>query len=130
MLSVASNDGPFNTYIFLGTAPDGSLYISYNSFPSNLSPNSDVWLLKSTDGGQTFTGPTLATTFRFVTSAALPNTSFRDGISNNMTVNPANGHVLLALEVQGDNGIDVQLTESTDGGRTFSAPIFVNDAAT
>ncbi len=129
-ISFANNDGPFNTYIFLGTGPDGALYISYGSFPSHLSPESDVWLLKSTDGGQTFTGPTLAAQFRFVTAAALPNTTFRDGISYNMAVNPANGHVLLALEVQGDNGIDVQLTESADGGQTFSAPIFVNDAAT
>ncbi len=130
MLSVANNDGPFNTYIFLGTGPDGALYISYSSFPSNLSPQSDVWLLKSTDGGQTFSGPMKATTFRFVTAAALPNTTFRDGISYNMTVNPANGHVLLVLEVQTDNGIDVQLSESTDGGKTFSTPIFVNDSTT
>jgi hypothetical protein len=130
MLSVANNDGPFNTFIFLGTGPDGALYISYSSFPSNLSPKSDVWLLKSTDGGQTFSGPTLATRFRFVTAVALPNTTFRDGISYNMAVNPANGHVLLALEVQDDNGVDVQLAESTDGGKTFSTPIFVNDAAT
>ncbi len=129
-ISFANNDGPFNTYIFLGTGPDGALYISYGSFPSHLSPESDVWLLKSTDGGQTFTGPTLAAQFRFVTAAALPNTTFRDGISYNMSVNPTNGHVLLALEVQGDSGIDVQLTESTDGGQTFSEPIFVNDAAT
>ncbi len=109
---------------------DGVLYISYGSFPSHLSPESDVWLLKSTDGGKSFTGPTLATQFRFVTAAALPNTTFRNGISYNMAVNPANGHVLLALEVQSDNGIDVQLVESTDGGQTFSAPIFVNDPAT
>ena len=129
-LSTANNDGPFNTYIFLGTGPDGALYISYGSFPSNKKPEADVWLLKSTDGGQTFSGPTLATTFRFVTAAALPNTTFRDGISYNMAVNPANGHVLLALEVQSDNGIDVQLAESTDGGNSFSTPIFVNDAAT
>jgi len=129
-LSVAQNDGPFNTYIFLGTGPDGALYISYSSFPHSISPDSDVWLLKSTDGGETFSGPTLATTFRFVTAAALPNTTFRDGISYNMAVNPANGHVLLALEVQSDNGIDVQLAESTDGGHTFSAPIFVNDPST
>jgi hypothetical protein len=129
-LSVASNDGPFNTYIFLGTGPDGALYITYSSFPKRISPESAVWLLKSTDGGQTFSRPTLATTFRFVTAAALPNTTFRDGISYNMAVNPANGHVLLALEVQSDNGIDVQLTESTDGGQSFSVPIFVNDAST
>jgi hypothetical protein len=129
-LSTANNDGPFNTYIFLGTGPDGILYITYSSFPSSLSPEADVWVLKSTDGGQTFSAPKLATTFRFVTAAALANTTFRDGISYNFTVNPANGHLLLALEVQSDSGIDVQLVESTNGGKTWSAPIFVNDLST
>ena len=129
-LSLANNDGPFNTYIFLATGPNGALYISYSSFPNHLSPEADIWILKSTHGGQTFSGPTLATTFRFVTAVTLPNATFRDGISYNMAVNPANGHVLLALEVQSDNGIDVQLAESTDGGNTFPTLIFVNDPDT
>lgn len=129
-LSTANNDGPFNTYIFMGTAPDGTLYITYSSFPSHLSPEADIWVLKSTDGGNKFSAPIRAVRYRFVTAAALPNTTFRDGISYNATVNPANGHLLLALEVQSDNGIDVQLVESTDGAQTFSAPIFVNDPST
>src|SRR5260370_10668437 len=78
-LTVANNDGPFNTYIFLGTGPDGALYISYGSFPSHLSPESDVWLLQSTDGGQTFTGPTLPPRLPFGPTAALPNTTVPDG---------------------------------------------------
>lgn len=127
-LSEANNDGPFNTYIFLAAAPDGSLYISYSSFPNSRKGEADVWILKSADGGQTFSGPTLAARFSIV--AALTNTTFRDGISYNMTVNPVNGHVLLALEVQNSNGIDVQLSESADGGQTFSLPVFVNDSAT
>ena len=127
-LSEANNDGPFNTYIFLAAAPEGTLYISYSSFPNSQKAEADVWILKSADGGQTFSGPTLAV--RFPILAALPNTTFRDGISYNMTVNPANGHVLLALEVQNTSGVDVQLSESIDGGQTFSPPVFVNDSAT
>ena len=129
-ISFANNDGPFNTYIFLGTAPDGTLYISYNSFPSSLTPQSNVWILKSTDGGKTFSGPTLAATFRFVTAVSLANTTFRDGISYNFNVNPANGHLLAALEVDSGSGVDVQLIESRDGGNTWSSPISVNDAST
>ncbi len=130
MLSTASNDGPFNTYIFLGTAPDGTLYITYNSFPSSTFPESDIWVLKSADGGRTFSAPQKAVTYRVFSSAALANTTFRDGISYNFAVNPANGHLLLALEVDSGSGLDVQLVESGDGGNTWSSPMAVNDAVT
>jgi hypothetical protein len=128
-LSSASNDGPFNSFAFLGTGPDGTLYIAYTSFPSS-SSQAQVFILKSTDGGQTFAAPKLAVSFQDFLPAQLPNTTFRDGISDNFAVNPANGHLLLALEVSGPSGIDVQLTESTDGGKSWSTPIFVNDPST
>jgi hypothetical protein len=130
MLSTASNDGPFNTYIFLGTAADGTLYITYNSFPSSTFPESDIWVLKSTDGGKTFAGPQKAVSYRVLSTLELANTTFRDGISYNFTVNPANGHLLLALEVDSGSGLDVQLIESKDGGNSWSAPISVNDLST
>jgi hypothetical protein len=130
MLSVASNDGPFNTYIFLGTTTDGTLYITYNSFPSSTKPESDIWVLKSTDGGQTFSAPQKAVSYRVLSSLTLANTTFRDGISYNFAVNPANGHLLLALEVDSGSGLDVQLVESEDGGNTWSAPAAVNDVST
>ncbi len=129
-LSTASNDGPFNTFVFLGTAPDGTLYIAYTSFPSSTFPVAQIFILKSTDGGQTFGPPKLAVSFESFPVLQLPNTTFRDGISDGFTVNPANGHLLLALEVAGPSGIDVQLTESTDGGNSWTTPIFVNDPST
>jgi hypothetical protein len=130
MLSTANTDGPFNTYVFLGTAPDGTLYISYMSFPSSTFPLSQVWILKSTDEGHTFSVPKLAVSFNVFPSLVLPNTTFRDGISDNFAVNPANGHLLLALEEYNGNGIDVYLTESTNGGNSWSTPISVNDPST
>lgn len=129
-VSTASNDGPFNTYVFPGTAPDGTLYLSYMSFPSSTFPVADVWVLKSTDGGASFSAPMLAGRFPIFPFARLPNTTFRDGISDNFAVNPANGHLLLAVEVYNGKGIDVQLTESADGGATWSTPLYVNDPTT
>ncbi len=129
-VSVASNDGPKNTYVFLGSAPDGTLFLAYTSFPANTFPIADVWILKSTDGGATFSAPKKAVSFASFPVLRLPNTTFRDGISDNFAVNPANGHLLLTLEVFNGNGMDVQLTESADGGNSWSTPIFVNDPST
>ncbi len=129
-LSSRNNDGPFNQFIMMGTAPDGTLYAAYTSFPSSTSPTVDVWTLKSSDGGQTFSPPMLAASFNAVTAAALANTTFRDGIADSFTVNPANGHLLLALEVNSGNGVDVQLTESLDGGLHWTTPVNVNDPST
>ncbi len=129
-LTTPSNDGPFNTFIMMGTAPDGTLYAAYTSFPSSAGPTVDTWLLKSTDGGVTFSPPSLAASFNAFPLAALPNTTFRDGIADSFTVNPANGHPLLALEVYNGRGIDVQITESLDGGAHWTSPTYVNDAST
>ncbi len=129
-VSVASNDGPSNTFVFLGSAADGTLFLAYTSFPSNTFPTADVWILKSTDGGVTFSAPKKAVSFASFPFARLPNTTFREGISDSFAVNPSNGHLLLALEVFNGNGVDVQLTESTDGGTSWSTPIFVNDPST
>jgi hypothetical protein len=38
-------------------------------------------------------------------------------------VDPSNGHLLAALEVDSGSGLDVQLIESTDGGTTWSSPV-------
>jgi hypothetical protein len=130
MLSKANTDQPFNTYIFLGTAPDGTLYVVYTAFPSSTFPVADIWLLKSYDGGQTFSGPYHVISFPSFPFLTLPNTTFRDGISDSFAVSPSNGHLFIAMEVYHGKGIDVQLIESTDGGLTWSQPIYVNDAET
>ena len=129
-LTAPNNDGPFNTFIMMGTGPDGTLYAAYTSFPSSTRPAVDTWVLKSTDGGETFSAPSLAARFKAFPLAALTNTTFRDGIADSFTVNPANGHPLLALEVYNGNGIDVQITESLDGGAHWTTPAYVNDLST
>jgi len=130
MISNPSTDGPFSTFVFLGTGPDGTLYSAYTSFPNPNTSQADVWLLTSHDGGRSFGPPTMAASFLTLSTFDLPNTTFRDGISDNFAVDPITGHLLLALEVGSGSGLDVLLTESTNGGGSWSQPITVNDAST
>lgn len=130
MISSPLTDGALNTYVFMGTGPDGTLYASYTSFPDPTSSRADVWVLSSRDGGSSFSSPRLAASFIALATLDLPNTSFREGIADNFAVDPASGHLLFALEVDGGRGLDVQLTESIDGGISWSRPVAVNDAFT
>jgi hypothetical protein len=53
------------TPVALGTAsfadvavgPDGAVYVTFLDYPSKSNPNTDVWIVKSTDGGVTFGAP-------------------------------------------------------------------------
>jgi hypothetical protein len=41
----------------LAIGPDGTVYLTYLTYPSNARPTADVWLLSSTDGGLSFGAP-------------------------------------------------------------------------
>jgi hypothetical protein len=41
----------------LAVGPNGAVYLTFLTYPSSSNPSTDVWLLKSTDGGATFGAP-------------------------------------------------------------------------
>ncbi|HEY8115648.1 MAG TPA: sialidase family protein [Actinomycetota bacterium] len=41
----------------LAVGPDGTVYLTYLTYPSNARPTADVWLVSSTDGGLSFGDP-------------------------------------------------------------------------
>lgn len=41
----------------LAVGPDGTIYLTYLTYPSSSRPTADVWLLSSTDGGDSFGPP-------------------------------------------------------------------------
>jgi hypothetical protein len=51
---VAHGTGSFTD---LAVGPDGAVYLTYLTYASPSSPSTDVWLLKSTDGGVSFGAP-------------------------------------------------------------------------
>jgi hypothetical protein len=126
-------------------APDGTIYVNYIYFASCYLGEEkcytlDTMLSKSTDGSATFGPPTKITTALWH-SFRSPYTVFRTGIYEFFTINPVNGHLLVALQnatAQGyekligqGGGIadntDILLYESADGGQSWNTPIRVND---
>jgi BNR repeat protein len=127
-------------------APDGTLYLSFASMtarPTAESYNPDYgqrteYVVKSTDGGMTFTGPVEVTT---TIERQYENTLFNSNPSQSFVVNPTNGHLLMAVERPAhvkykstDNNVaiiadrsDVTIYESVDGGQTWSIPQTAND---
>jgi hypothetical protein len=63
-----------------------------------------------------------------IPSAGLPNTRFRDGITEHFAASPTYpGHVYITYEDWDGTQFDVKFTQSTDGGETWSEPVIVND---
>src|SRR4051794_22527552 len=124
---------PATTFVIPSVGSDGTLYGAFvGGFDTkNKNRVGHVFVTKSTDDGKTF-GP-------FVEAAApgenpdgfLPNTRFRDGIIESFAASPTfSGHLYLTYEDWdfGAGQFDVKLTQSTDGGATWTTPQTVVDA--
>jgi hypothetical protein len=131
----------------LAIGPDGTLYVSYVSMTALPSTESNVpdyglrdeYVTQSMDGGVTFTSPVMVAS---TINHGYENAPYRTSQFQSFTVNPANGHLLLAVEqvvrakyqvVYGNytevlaERTDVTVYESTNNGQTWGAPVTVND---
>jgi hypothetical protein len=131
----------------LAIGPDGTVYVSYASMVALPSVESNVpdfaqreeYVVKSADGGLTFTSPIKVTS---TMNHGYDNAPFRTSQFQSFAVNPENGHLLLAVEqvtranyevTKGNytealaERTDIMIYESTDGGRAWAAPLTVND---
>jgi hypothetical protein len=117
------------TYVYPAIDAAGNVYVSVVSFPPNGSA-STIYVARSIDDARTFSAFVPITTVNMVPGGALPNTRFRDGITESFAASPTYpNHVYLTYEdwdaVAGQ--MDVKLTQSTDGGVTWTTPAVVND---
>jgi hypothetical protein len=130
-LTTPSATTPGNTFIYPSIGSDGTVYAAFiGGFDLNKNKVGHIYVTKSTDDGRTW-GP-------FVIAASpienphgyFPPTKFRDGILESFAASPTYaGHLYLTYEnwdTAADHS-DVYLTQSTDGGLTWSAPALVND---
>jgi len=125
----ASTDQLRDQFSQTGVDPNGVLYVAYANI-GNKTSVSDFFVTKSTDDGNTFSTPVLAGTGTSigVSSGALPNTTFRDGIPMSFTVSPDHpGHLYLTYNHWNGTQYNVFFVQSTDGGTTWSVPVPVND---
>ncbi len=124
-LTSPSQSGPVDSSSYPSIDAAGNVYLGYESDPVNGKGPSSVFVTRSTDDGVDW-GP-------FVQAAAfrvhpLPNTTFRLGIPESFAASPTfPGHLYVAFETWNGTSMDVEFTQSTDGGLTWSPPVKVND---
>ena len=116
-------------YVFEG--PEGNVYVGYDTLPPKQSYTTGGFqAVVSHDNGQTWSKPGQQLTTSVGPTPYVPDT-FRDGTPYSMTVNPANGKLLLAYENY-DRSLpkgNIWLAQSADEGKTWSKPVQVNDPA-
>jgi len=123
------------TYLLPHVTPDGDVYTTLTNFnPKQGYCCSNIAIDESTNGGQSWS--TIAMPVNGIQPPPLTyaNTTFRDGIENSFTVgnHPApNGAypLYVAYEDYSAGVVNVLLTASYDGGKTWTTPIQVNDNA-
>jgi hypothetical protein len=109
--------------------PSGTLYVAYTNIGTK-STEADMFVTKSTDGGNTFSAPVKAASGNIigVGSVRVTNTTFRDGINFAFAVSPKRpGHLYLVYNDFNGTQYNVFFVQSTDGGQTWSQPKPVND---
>ena len=129
-ISAPAQVGPGVTYVYPSVDAAGTVYVSVVSFPPNGNATS-IYVARSTDDGRTWSQFVAAVPdVGILPAAALPNTTFRDGIVENFTASRTYpGHLYLTYEDWDGDQFDVYLTQSNDGGATWSEPARVNDNA-
>jgi hypothetical protein len=122
-----SQTGPSNTYIYPSVDAGGDLYIAFVSFPKKGS-QATVYVGRSTDDGKSFSPFVAVANVGTLPATNLPNTTFRDGITENFTASPTfPGHLYLTYENWDGTQFDIKFSQSTNGGITWSTPVVVND---
>jgi hypothetical protein len=132
------NSNNNNTYLLPHIDPAGVVYTSLINFVSGQSSCCvNVLMDYSADGGLTWIGPSLAASNVHVpplTGAGYVNTTFEDGIEETFAVgnHPASTGdypVYVAYESKSTGFGNILLAASYDQGKSWSAPIQVNDNA-
>jgi len=120
------------TYLLPHVAPDGTVYTPVtNELPRKGFCCFNISMLRSTDGGASWSVVGAVASNITPPPARYPNTTFRDGIEDTFTLGSqaVRGHYPLYVSYEDySSGVgNVALTASYDGGTTWTPPIQVND---
>jgi hypothetical protein len=126
--------GPKNPWPMIGVGPDGVVYLTYVSYGSTSADGKTVpatiWLARSTDDGKTWSGFDKVADTTVIANCCVPGTTLHRSIVQYLAVSPDQpGHVYIAWNEVNGGQVDVKLTSSSNGGRTWTPGAVVNDDA-
>lgn len=125
--------GPASFYVSPSIDAKGDLYLAFAGEDKQTKGSREsLYVARSTDDGQTFTFSKAVSGVGVIPSCCLPNTTFRDGITESLAASPTYpGHLYMAYEDWdfANGQMDVKFVQSKNAGATWSAPVKVNDNA-
>lgn len=131
-----SNKGADGTNATQGShisiASDGTVFVSYRTFPTSSDPTVKLQVVRSDDCGKTFGKPVTAATFSPMPRQAA-GLSFRTPTESWVAVDdtdPDTVYVAFMALAGSPANADIFVARSTDGGSTWEAAVKVNDDAT
>jgi hypothetical protein len=128
-----SVSGRASFYVQPSIDANGDLYLGFvGEDKQTKGSRVSIYVAKSSDDGNTFTFSKAVSGIGVLQSCCLPNTTFRDGITESFAASPTYpGHLYAAYEDWDftSGQMDVKLVQSIDGGATWSSPVKVNDNA-
>jgi hypothetical protein len=129
-ISKPNETGPTNEFVYPAIDAAGNVYVSIASDHPSGGDRKTIYVARSSDDGVTWSEFMPVTQATVMPGCCLPNTTFRDGILEHFTASPDYpGHLYVVWEDWDGSQFDVKFTQSTNFGRTWSAPIVVNDNA-
>jgi len=129
-LTAPQETGPATTYVYPSVDAAGDVYVALAAFPPCCDSPATLYVTRSVDDGVTWGPFVKVATANVIPGCCLPNTTFRDGITEHFVASPTYpGHLYLAYEDWNGAQMDVKFSQSTDGGMTWSAPAVLNDNA-
>ena len=133
------NASASDTYLLPHVDPNGVVWTPITNFPSRMSRSTaSIGVDYSTDGGVTWQGPLLTPAQNVqIPPLTYANTTFTDGIEDTFTVgskplngtNPPTYPLYLSWEDFSAGNVNILLSGSLNGGKSWSPPIQVNDNA-
>jgi hypothetical protein len=124
-IASASVDQARNQFTYPSIDAAGNVYVGFVNIGTKAS-TADLYVARSTDDGASFSIFKAGTAT--LLPSPLPNTTFRDGITENFAASPTYpGHLYMSYEDWDGTQSDVKFIQSTDFGKTWSAPVKVND---
>jgi hypothetical protein len=113
----------------IGVAPNGRVYVSYRTFPTNGDPTTNLMVVRSDDCGQHFGKPVLAATFTPMLRQEA-GLAFRTPTESWIAVDDTNSTtVYVAFMALAGNpaNADIFVARSINGGASFGPAAKVND---